>query len=228
MGYAQGRSSGHRAATAIGVALLQGVAIYAVVTGPAVHFIPRDQAPRTAGYQIPVAPPPTTEPSDRPQADQPLARPLPDPFVPKPVDPPPVPQILTGASDSATGIALDDGDGDGDGDGAIAPAPSATPSFAPRQARPANDPARGATPNDYPAADLRRETQGVARFALAVGADGRVQSCRIVATSGSPSLDAATCRLVSQRARFRPATEVSGAQTAGSYSSAIIWQIPKD
>ncbi|MDE2405626.1 MAG: energy transducer TonB [Sphingomonadales bacterium] len=73
---------------------------------------------------------------------------------------------------------------------------------------------------------MRAGHAGITRFRLSIGSDGRVTGCEVVAGSGWPGLDAATCRLVSARARFRPATDEHGAVTGGHYASAIRWVIP--
>lgn len=106
--------------------------------------------------------------------------------------------------------------------------PSAPPSasFVPHAATPVGSPGRWATTDDYPAAALREERAGVARFRVTISADGRVRNCEIVASSGSPDLDRATCANISKRARFKPATDTTGAAVSGSYTSAVKWEIP--
>lgn len=64
--------------------------------------------------------------------------------------------------------------------------------------------------DDYPAAALRANAEGVVDFRVAVGADGRVAGCVVTGSSGSASLDAATCRVVRSRARFEPAIDANG------------------
>jgi protein TonB len=79
---------------------------------------------------------------------------------------------------------------------------------------------------DYPSEAIRREEQGTTRFRLAVGPDGRVQDCRITASSGSTALDSATCRLMKSRARFTPAHDTSGNAVVDTVSNAITWRLP--
>ena len=43
-----------------------------------------------------------------------------------------------------------------------------------------------------------------------VRSDGGVDNCTVVGTSGYDAIDAATCRLVEQRFRFRPALDTAG------------------
>ena len=80
--------------------------------------------------------------------------------------------------------------------------------------------------SDYPAAALRAEEQGTARFRLNVGADGRVESCTITGSSGSSALDAATCRIMKSRARFTPARNSDGQPTGDTVANAIRWVLP--
>ena len=80
--------------------------------------------------------------------------------------------------------------------------------------------------SDYPAAAVRGEEQGTARFRLTVGADGRVSSCTITGSSGSSALDAATCRIMKQRARFTPARNSDGQPTGDTVANAIRWVLP--
>lgn len=101
------------------------------------------------------------------------------------------------------------------------------PSSDPVGARPRNDPRAWVTTADYRSSWINREMTGVARFQLVVGMGGRVQSCRITASSGHPELDMATCDLVTRRARFEPARNGEGETTGGTYSSAVSWDLPR-
>lgn len=106
------------------------------------------------------------------------------------------------------------------------PLPSPSASFTPRGATPLGSPGKWATSDDYPAAALREEREGVARFRVTIGADGHVRNCEILASSGSADLDRATCANIAKRARFKPATDDTGAVVGGSYTSAVKWEIP--
>ena len=79
---------------------------------------------------------------------------------------------------------------------------------------------------DYPDAAIRSEEQGTTRFRLLVGPDGRVTDCAVTGSSGSSSLDTATCRLMKSRARSSPARDSSGNATTDSVASAIRWVLP--
>jgi protein TonB len=80
---------------------------------------------------------------------------------------------------------------------------------------------------DYPASALRGEEQGATRFRLTVGPDGRVQDCTVTGSSGSSSLDSATCRIMKSRARFTPARDSTGSATGDTVSSTIRWVLPE-
>lgn len=66
----------------------------------------------------------------------------------------------------------------------------------------------------------RSETVGV-RFLVA--ADGRVRDCAVTRSSGSRSVDAATCRLIEQRFRYRPAADSNGNAIPTAVNTAFTW-----
>ncbi len=115
----------------------------------------------------------------------------------------------------------------------LAPAPSAPvapppPRIQPKGPTPKGQPGNWANSNDYPARALREEQEGVTRFRVSVGADGRVASCDVTGSSGSNELDSATCSLITRRGRFNPATDGEGQPVSSSWSNSVRWQIPKD
>ena len=95
-----------------------------------------------------------------------------------------------------------------------------------RAARPLG--AAWASAADYPTTDLRLGHQGTTAYLLAVSASGGVTDCTVAKSSGWPDLDAVTCRLARQRARFSPALDDGGNAVAGSYSGSVTWRIPVD
>ena len=80
---------------------------------------------------------------------------------------------------------------------------------------------------DYPREALKRKEQGTVRFRLGINAEGRVSSCTILASSGSPALDSTTCRLIAQRARFRPARDDEGRPVADEKDYQVTWVLPE-
>ena len=114
---------------------------------------------------------------------------------------------------------------------AAAPEPQrqkgATGLFSPRPAQPLGGPLAGVfVPGDYPAAARRNAERGDVTVRLAVGRDGRVSGCRILATDASPTLVGATCAILIQRARFVPATDSSGAASEGYFVQHVAWRLP--
>ena len=84
------------------------------------------------------------------------------------------------------------------------------------------------TSDDYPSASLRNNEEGVTRYRLDVGADGKVIACTATGSSGHPALDETTCKLLQRRARFNPAKNSSGEAVASVWNGAVRWRIPKD
>lgn len=80
---------------------------------------------------------------------------------------------------------------------------------------------------DYPAEALRAMREGSVGFTLEIGVDGVPKGCAIMQSSGDPSLDGATCTLISQRARFRPARDAAGRAVVGSFSNRVVWRVPR-
>lgn len=93
---------------------------------------------------------------------------------------------------------------------------------------PATNPGSWVTNDDYPASAMREEREGTTGFKLTIGADGLPIGCDIVAPSGHVDLDALTCQLIMQRARFTPGRNARGEAVGGTYSNRIRWQIPGD
>ena len=78
---------------------------------------------------------------------------------------------------------------------------------------------------DYPAAAIRAGEQGDVGFRLDVGPNGRVARCTITESSGSAILDSATCRMLTSRARFTPATDASATPIEASMTGSIRWRL---
>lgn len=225
MAYVDRASNKRRTATAITVAAIQAGMIYAVATGLAVKFIAPADEKRVEGEQIPITPmsPPTEEPEAPIRDPRIIDDPMPRPSA-APSDAAPAGSTV---AEGGAGSHVDVGTGGGDGVLVIEPPKPPPPTFTPRAAKPRNAPGGWATPRDYPTSDLRAGHQGVTGFRLSIGADGKVRGCEIIASSGFPGLDRATCDKVALRARFEPAVDGYGNTVAGSYSGRIRWQIPE-
>lgn len=81
---------------------------------------------------------------------------------------------------------------------------------------------------DYPAEAIRNHEEGTVQFRLSVGADGRPTGCAVTASSGSAILDATTCRIVMERARFTPARDEKGNAVPDEVTARINWRLPDD
>ena len=219
MAYADQEMSGNKVATFVVVALLHLALGYALVTGLAYEGykaivkkvttvdIKKDEPKKEEKPPPPkkdAAPPPIVVPPPMMNIN---TRPPPVETTPVPMPPPP-PNLAPVQA-------------------APAPAPP-PPRIQPKPAAPKGNPANWATTNDYPTRALREERAGTTSFRVTVGPDGRVSSCSVTGSSGSPDLDEATCSNVTRRARFNPATDGEGNPTSGSYSNRIRWVIPTD
>lgn len=77
---------------------------------------------------------------------------------------------------------------------------------------------RGITNRDYPDEVSRFWPRGGAVFvAVRVLPNGRATDCKINRSIGIPAIDQWTCKLVEERAVFRPATDASGMPVAAWY-----------
>jgi len=79
--------------------------------------------------------------------------------------------------------------------------------------------------SDYPRAALHDRLQGRVSVRFTVLVSGRIANCRITASSGSPLLDATTCRLLTERLRFRPAKNNAGMPIQTELASDYTWGI---
>lgn len=105
----------------------------------------------------------------------------------------------TGAGGQGNGRgAGGSGDGDGDGFGGVPP-----------------EHLRGRLNNsDYPTGLGEKGVQGTVAVRYLVREDGRVSDCQVTRSSGSKMLDDTTCRLITERFRFRPSRDEQGRPVA--------------
>ena len=77
---------------------------------------------------------------------------------------------------------------------------------------------RSLTQRDYSSASRRAWPPGKrVLVSFDVQLDGRATGCRVVQSSGAPSIDAETCKLVTTRLRFRPARDRTGTPVVERY-----------
>jgi protein TonB len=110
------------------------------------------------------------------------------------------------------------------------------PAAAAAQAAPANADGRPAAtpvgnPGDwfpadaYPPEAKAAGLQGRTAFQLDIDTKGRITSCNITTSSGSPLLDSTTCALLVTNGRFAPARGTDGKAVPGVWSSAMVWKL---
>lgn len=92
---------------------------------------------------------------------------------------------------------------------------------------PADNPGTWITSDDYPIRAMMEEMEGTTGFRLSYDAGGMPKTCDIISPSGHAELDAATCRLVMERARFNPGRDQAGKPVGGTYRTRVRWQIPR-
>ena len=67
-----------------------------------------------------------------------------------------------------------------------------------------------ATSNDYPRSAIDSGAAGEAHVLVDAGVNGRASNCRVVRSSGSNDIDAMTCKIATQRARYEPGSDLNG------------------
>ncbi|WP_336980254.1 TonB family protein [Altererythrobacter fulvus] len=216
------RQSGASKATSIATVAIVHAALGAVlIYGLATEFVkaPTDTHLKVNKFPLPKTPPPTETPSATPsstittvnppldtkQNDEVKVEPRPFPTSSEVfADPTPHPTIAP----------------------TVPVTPTPPPLFTPKNPSPANDRSGWVTTADYPTRDLRLGHTGTAKYRVVISSSGKVQSCEITGTSGFAGLDEATCKYVSRRARFDPASNSNGEKVVGTWSGSVSWRIP--
>jgi protein TonB len=78
---------------------------------------------------------------------------------------------------------------------------------------------------DYPREAVRAHQSGKVFMRFTVGTNGRVSDCSVTKSSGSPSLDATTCRLIIQRFRYEPSRDAQGRAYADTVDGEHEWRV---
>lgn len=218
MAYADTINTGRTLKAGAAVLVFEVGLAAALIAGLTYTFTPKQDRPPPITFNVPKDPPPPPPPQDpvKPQVETTAHR-LPVPPIPDLGDPREV-------------VVVDLPPGTGKGVGEVTFPRIETPPPPPPQrpgikARPRGNPGLWVSENDYPTSDLRAGHEGVTRFRLRIGSDGRVKDCAVTESSGYDTLDAAACAKLTSRARFDPASDGTGALVEGSYASSIRWKI---
>ncbi len=214
MAYGEQSMSGNRVTALIIVALIHVVVGYALVTGLAyeaakkvIQRVTTVDIKEEVKKEEPPPPPPKKAVEPPPPVAPPVkiaVNPTPPQITTVITPPPPAPVIL-------------------------APPPVVAPPPPPSQAK-------GATPrgqsgwaariqDNYPARALREEKEGRVGVRVTIGPDGRVSSCNVTSSSGTPDLDQAACEGMQRYARYNPALDDAGRPTTGTANTAIVYRI---
>ena len=223
MAYAQRKEfSSNRTAAIIIVALIHAVLGYAIVTGLAYNVI-KKAAEDLKTFDVEEEPPPPPEepppppPENVPETPPPVV--TPPPIVRTNTPPPPAiqtvreapPPVITPRAPVAPPRPP-------------APPPPPPPPVKQQQAQSAVGDLQGLfRGGDYPQSAIERDEQGSVSVRLTIGTNGRVSNCDVTSSSGSRSLDSATCRVLRSRARFTPARDSNGNPTTDTVTQRIRW-----
>ncbi|CCA94311.1 MULTISPECIES: energy transducer TonB [unclassified Novosphingobium] len=215
MAYADQQMSGNKITALVIVALIHVFVGYALVTGLA-YEAAKKVINKVTTVDIKEEKPKEEEPPPPPPKQENVP---PPPIVapPPPINiapaPPPVQTVITPPPPPPVVIQT------------AAPPPPPPPSKS-----------KGATPKgmnswaariqaNYPTRAAREEREGRVGVRVSINADGRVSSCSVTSSSGSPDLDEAACDGMTRYARFNPALDTAGNPTTDTYSTAIVYKL---
>jgi TonB family protein len=81
---------------------------------------------------------------------------------------------------------------------------------------------------DYPVLALKNNEQGRVSVEWEVAEDGIAESCRVTQSSGSATLDDATCRIITRRIRYDPARDANGVPVRSTDKMTTVWALPEE
>lgn len=212
-----------RAASFVMMAALVSMVMWGLAVGLDVDVI-KKISEKLDVVDVKEEPPPPPEEPPPPPPEQQLPPPPPVVIPPSPIARP-TPNVIRDSTPTPPRIFV--------------PTPTITPPAPPqppapppppkvdktKAASPSNNPGSWATNADYPTRAEREEREGTTGFRLTIGTDGRVSNCTVTSSSGHSDLDAETCKLVTRRARFKPALNSDGNPITDTYSNRITWRI---
>jgi protein TonB len=199
MSYAQRKDLGANRTLAIIMVALVNLALgYAIVTGLA-YNIAKKAAEELKTFDVEEEPPPPEEEPPPPE-QQPDIPPPPIQLEQREIMTPPPPM----------------------------PPPAPPPPPPPRRAEPKSlsGSLQGLIRNDdYPQSAIENDEQGTTIVNLTIGPNGRVSGCSVSKSSGSRTLDSATCSILTRRARYQPAEDSNGNPTTATVSGRVTWRL---
>jgi len=82
------------------------------------------------------------------------------------------------------------------------------------------------TAADYPEPAASQGKHGSAITSFEVTAEGRVENCRVIRSSGTAQLDEASCAIMTRRARFKPGVDAKGQPQTITTGITVHWIMP--
>lgn len=89
--------------------------------------------------------------------------------------------------------------------------------------RPAGNPGRWVTPNDYPRGMLMKRKQAIVHFRLSVDENGKASACNIQQSTRPKAFDDAVCRALMRKAKFQPALDKDSEPIASYFRSTVVF-----
>lgn len=237
MAYADRKMSSNRIVALVIVALIHALLGYAFITGLAYKAIKQankdlnvfdvtEEPPPPEELPPPPPPPPDQVQPAAPPVVVPTARypvPTPNRVESTPTIPPSSPMVPQPLPPSPTPAPVP----------VPVPAPVPVPVPAPAPVKVTAAKAKATlgslvTQGDYPEAAAERGESGTTGFTLNVGTDGSVTGCRVTSSSGSSTLDRATCNIMKRKARFTPAVDSDGKPTTDTHNNRIKWVLKEE
>lgn len=81
------------------------------------------------------------------------------------------------------------------------------------------------SPDDYPGIAAFKSQMGTLQMVLLIDEAGKVADCTVIETSRIASLDAQSCIIVRQRAKFSPAVGLDGKPAKSAFRQRITWRL---
>lgn len=213
------RRKPHSIGAVVAALALEGALVFALVRGLAAHWSdPQAAEPVLTAIALNPPPAPPPEPVKKPAGNsapsgpRSTAKVVPIPAIPLASPSPATTAAGTAVTGAGSGAG---GTGSGTGAGGFGTGEGSGRTSAPVRI------AGALSDRDYPRGAGR--ASGTVAIAFRVEADGSVNACRILASSGMTVLDELTCSLVEQRFRYRPARDETGRPVAETVRTTFTW-----
>jgi hypothetical protein len=79
---------------------------------------------------------------------------------------------------------------------------------------------------DYPGQAIQEDAGGTSAVMLMIDESGTLKDCMVEQTSGIAVLDAMTCAVLLERAKFRPALDSAGKPVRSVFNTRVVWRMP--